>query len=190
MASVNDIVQKATKRNWFLTDNFEVYFHNPKIPDPTENFGSTLQTCVINVTVPALNAAPTDIILGGERRIGVQIFETFKYTITFRDFNSGQLRRYFEAIFISQQYEYFNDIKSTITMYTNDGTLLFHTEDSLITSISEFTLDNLSTQIAEFAVSFEATRLNDDLISGFGSEKVSELFSKDENGNTEISFDN
>jgi len=183
--AVSDIVKKISNTNWFLTDNFEVTINNNTVKTGHfENFADDVRKSVVSVTLPELTANENDQVIGGERRIGVQLFEAFRFSVKFRDFNGGQLRQFFEAIWVKQQYEYFDDIRSSVTITTSAGTgqnatILFASQDCLITGISAFSLDNNSTAIAEFDVSFYTNKFSDDLVSGFGSEKVSSIFNQE-----------
>ena len=174
--AISRIVKKINNTNWFFTDNFEIEFRNQSITE-MQDINDLLKMCVMSVDIPPLSAPESDIVLGGERRIGVQMFETFRFNIRFRDFDNGTMRKYFEAIWIAQQYEYFDTVKSSVKIIGTNGKVLFDTTEALITTISSIQMDNSTTGIAEFDVSFIAKRSSDEVISEFGSDKISELFS-------------
>lgn len=177
---IQRIVNQAVKTDWTLTDDFELYFYNPKISLDSfvvtagEESLSILKS-IVSVDIPQLSSAEMDEVSGGERRIGVKMYESFRFTVKFRDYDALSLRRYFEAIWIAQQYEYFDDIKSTVFV-ENKGINVFNTTDALITGISSIQFDNTSTQIAEFDVSFISNTLSDATIDMFGSHVFDRKF--------------
>jgi len=183
--AISDLVTSISNTNWFLTDNFEVVINNNKVSTKEfDNFANDIRKSTMSVTLPELTANENDQVIGGERRIGVQLFEAFRFSVKFRDYDGGKLRQFFETIWVMQQYEYFDDIKTNVTISTNasssqNATILFSSEDCLITGISGYSLDNSATAIAEFDVSFYTNKFSDDLVSGFGTEKVSSIFNQE-----------
>lgn len=179
--AIKDVIDIALNTKWTITDNFEVDITNPKVVfwEPTE-MGTIIQKSLLSIDVPTLTSPESDYVIGGERRLGVKIFEAFRFTMRFRDFEGGQLRRYFEAIWIAQQYEYFDNIKTSVKI---DSILnldlkknIFRTEDALITEVSSIQFDNTSTQIAEFSVAFIANKISDELVTKFGEHTFIENF--------------
>jgi len=179
MGLINDVLEKAKNANWTLTDDFEFFFNNSSLISPT-NLAESLELGVIAINVPELTSPEIDEVLGGERRIGVRLFENFRFTIKFRDYGGGAIRRYFQTIWVSQQHMYFDDIKSTVSI-NSTGKTIFYTTDALITSISSINFDNNSTQIAEFDVTFLARSYSDEFVSGIGTNTVSTIYDDPDN---------
>jgi len=180
MAKIRDIVAASQDTAWTLTDNFEISISNKSIESP-DDFGFKLPLCVVSIDLPPLDSAENEQVLGGERRIGVNLFELFKFSIKFRDYEGLKLRQFFETIWIAQQYEYFDNIVTSITLRVQDSKgkgsyLLFDTDQALITNIGTISFDNSSTSIAEFDVNFVAKSFSDNVIDDMGSELIYDQF--------------
>lgn len=181
---IKTIVDSALNTNWTLTDDFNVKLENSSIQfwSNSSEHGTIINKCLMSIDIPTLTSPETDLVMGGERRIGVKQFEAFRFTAKFRDLEGGELRRYFEAIWVAQQYMYFDKIKTNITITVphltpdNKERIIFKTEDALITSVSSIQFDNASTQIAEFDVTFIANKFSDDVLDEFGHHKFIENF--------------
>ena len=178
MANINDIVQRAQNTNWTLTDNFDIIIHNPSVQD-IDDAATIIPLCTVSIDLPELTSAENVQVLGGEQSLGVKMFDPFRFTMKFKDFDSMSLRKYFETIWISQQYGYFDQVKTEVILKgQNKGleTILFKTSEAMIVSIGQVTFDNNTTAIAEFDVTFLTRSYTNDLIDGMGSEKAAVLF--------------
>ena len=169
--SIESIVKLATNTKWTLTSDFEVTLENKFIKYPMninteDQWSSTLAKSIVSINSPDLTAAEVDEVLGGERRIGVRMFEAFRFTIKFRDFDGGLFKRYFENIWVAQQSTYPDDVSTKILIHAQ-GKLVFGAENCLITSVSGINFDNGSAQIAEFDVVF--------ISNSYSSQSVSEV---------------
>ena len=185
--AIKDVMQNALNTNWTLTDNFEVYMANPaaaKYFGSLDIFKDSIEKSLMTIDAPTLTSAEADNILGGERRLGVRMFEAFRFTMKFRDFNGGYLRRFFEGIWMAQQYKYPKDIQSSVSINQDTGNgefdsnivNIFRTSNALITSVSALNFDNSSTQIAEFDVTFIANKYSNEDFTGFGESTFIDNF--------------
>ena len=121
---INDIMINALGTKWNLTDDFETMFLNPKfqLSEIASVVGldaqSLLDICVMNIDLPQLSADLDAVIHAREYRLNAKLHQPFTVSITFRDVLGLKLRDYFTEIWIAQQREYFNDIKSEIKVYS------------------------------------------------------------------------
>jgi hypothetical protein len=168
-----DIVQKITSANWDFSDNFEVEINNKIVTDGIlSNFNDILRFAskyaVVSVDIPPMSSQEIDTVIGGLRRINVKMYESFRFRIRFRDIDGNQIRKLFQNIFVAQQYEYFDNIKTNINI-KNGGKVIFNSEDCLIISIQQQTLDNNNTAISEFEVTFISPSISNQYLKGFGN---------------------
>jgi len=181
--SVKDILDQALETNWTYTNDFDLTINNNMVKfkwSETE-FGKIIQKCVMNIDLPPFTSPESDFVLGGERRIGTKIFEAFRFTIKFRDFEFGELRRFFEAIWIAQQYHYKEDIRTSVSvskMIKERKVETFQTDEALITEVSNFNFDSTGSGIGEFTVSFISNKVSDKLVSRFGEHTFIENFDR------------
>ena len=169
--SLQSIINGIVNNNWTLTDDFEFYFFNTKFDiskfitdkNALDIFAEHTMSC----EVPVLSSGEHDVVSGGERRMTTKMAELFRFNAKFRDSNGTALRRYFMKIWMAQQFEYFDDIKSDIVIM-NNGVPLFYSPNVLITSISPIQFSHDSTQIAEFDVAFMSNTYADVDVSNFG----------------------
>jgi len=166
------IITVISDTNWTLTDDFEFVFNNGLIPISNLNITQgtpedAISSAIISVDIPELTAAESDVVAGGERRMNVRMQELFRFSLRFRDRDALKLRRYFEKIWMAQQYEYFETIKSSIEI-KNKGVLIFGTFDAMITGISSITFDNNTTAIAEFTLQMVCRTYSDIDVKTFG----------------------
>lgn len=178
-ATINNIVNT----NWMLTDDFEFTFYNFAID--INKFIVHENTIVQNIfdrhtmscEIPILTTGEYETVSGGERRINNKMIEMFRFNAKFRDSDSAALRRYFMKIIAAQQFEYFDDIKSTITIM-NNGVLVYYSTNILITSISPIQFSHDSTQIAEFDVAFISNTYGDVDVNDFGKTSYVDNFAR------------
>ena len=174
------IITTIADTNWTLTDDFSFIFINKLIP--ISNIDVTgvqsqdvITSSVVSVDVPEMTSPESDAVVGGERRMNVRMPELFRFSLKFRDRDALKLRRYFEKIWMAQQYEYFDDIKSSVDIL-NKNVLLFRTADAMITGISAISFDNNTTAIAEFDLQMVCRTYSDIDVKLFGNSKTVDKF--------------
>jgi hypothetical protein len=158
--SVNKIISNIVRANWNLTDDFSFMFvnNNENVEPPNMQGFQPLDIydmSVINIDMPQVSGDLESILQGGEYRLVAKKFQPFTITVTFRDFLGLKLRDYFLRIYMLQQTEYQEKIKSFIEIRTKDE-LLFESAECMIASVSQVQLDNSNTQISEFSVEFHS----------------------------------
>jgi len=168
--SGNDIVQNILSTNWDYTDDFEVIIVNSFVP----NVGKTIteneiKKAIISVEIPPFSAGELENIIGGQRRVNVRLYETFRFSIRLRDFDGGYLRKYFTSIWIAQQELFHDEIKTSVEIKVNNG-LIFKSDDCIITQVSGSTFDNTNTNISEITIQFSASTLITEEIKDFGKD--------------------
>lgn len=170
---ITSVMKNALRTNWCLTDDFQFTFANAHRPLNITSSGMTVQDVldmtVINLDLPQLATTTESVMQAGEWRIYNAKFQPFTLTLTFRDFGSLDLRRYFSEIWMDCQRGYFDVHKSTVKISIS-GEVAFESEDCLITSVSQVQLDNNNSQIAEFTVEFTSPYYSAKGISKFGSD--------------------
>jgi hypothetical protein len=166
-----ETVDNILKTNWDLTDDFEFILTNEFLSkNSVEIFNNEiLAKAVVSVEVPVLTSQEMDVVFAGVRRTNVRMQELFRFTVRFRDFDKGIIRKYFTTLFIAQQYLYFDDVKSNIVIKLGNKTM-FGSENCFISQISAVTYDHNNTGISEFDVTFVSTSYSDEFISNFGSD--------------------
>jgi hypothetical protein len=169
----DDIIQKIMSKKWDISDNFTVNITNPFILKHFEFYKEDLVTAgkeaVISVDIPPMTSQEIDEVLGGVRRTSVRMYEQFRFSTRFRDYDGGSLRKLFTTIFIAQQYMYLDDIATEIKIY-QDGALVFESPKCLITAVQQQTLDNSTTEIANFEVVFITSTFTNNEIKDFGKD--------------------
>ncbi len=155
---ISKIIKNAIETRWNLTDDFDFTFSNGVYR--LENLNTSLQPqeildmCLINIDLPQLSSDVEEVLQGGEYRLNAKKFTAFTLSVTFRDVLGLKLRDYFIKIWQAQQTEYFDDIKSSIQIETQNN-LIFKSDDVLIVSVSQVQMNNSDTQITEFSVEFK-----------------------------------
>ena len=171
---IHDIMSNALNANWNRTDDFQFTFSNTAIP--FEGAGNlqaldVLDICTISVATPQLSADITPTMIGGGYRLHQTKFQPFTFSAVFRDLNGMELKSYFTKIWLGQQGQYFDDIKSTIKLSVG-GKVLFETSEAMISSVSQSDFDNNNSQISEFTVEFLSPFFSDGFIKNFGKPGV------------------
>ena len=166
---IHKIMTNALNTKFSLTDDFQFTFGNRMFtlegsPLPIQEL---LEICTINVDITALDASLDTQIMGGSYRVKVSRYQPFTINITFRDIYGLKLREYFTKIWMAQQTQYFDDIKSSIKLSVENN-VLFSSDNCLISNISQINFDNNNTQITEFTVSFTSPYMSNSSTSNFG----------------------
>jgi len=165
---INNIIKNALNTNWNYTDEFIFTFNNNAFSLNTSLSPQDIwDMCVINIDTPQLSASINDIVIGGTRRIYSTMFPSFNISITFRDLEGLKLKDFFTKIWAAQYTRYFDEIKSTIQL-SSQGSIIFHSDDCLISDISQSQFNNDNNQIVEFTVSFICPSLSTNSLNGFG----------------------
>ena len=170
---INTIMKNALRTNWAKTDDFQFTFANKHRPLNVTSSGMSVQDVldmtVMNLQLPELGSQAESIVQAGEWRIYNAKFQPFTLSLTFRDFGSLDLRRYFSEIWMDCQRGYFDVHKSYIKV-SIAGEVAFESEDCLITNVSQVDLSNENSQITEFTVQFTSPYYSAKGISKFGSD--------------------
>ena len=168
---ISNIIQNIKSTKWTLTDDFQFSFTNPRVPLNLATGVSSQDIwdmCVINVDTPQLTAGLQESVLGGTRRFYSQRFQLFNFSVTFRDVEGMQLKEYFTEIWIKQQTYYFDEIRSTVELRSNDK-IVYKSDACFIGDISQSQFDNGNNQIIEFTVSFSAPYYSNSKVTDFGA---------------------
>lgn len=170
---INNIVKTIQNTSWTQINNFSIqlnfvksesnsYF---KIVDLSEEL---LNAALISSTTPSYKNAQIAEYTGYEYRLHQGRDELYRFTLTFRDFNSniyssnGSMTLYniFRYIYAKGKYMYYDDIKMNIIVFTEDdfGTIkqpIFRTSTAIIEALSQLSFSHTTeNQIAEFSVDF------------------------------------
>ena len=171
---IHTIMSNALHADWNRTDDFQFTFSNKAIPlaamgnlQPQD----LLDVCTISVATPQLSADITPTMIGGGYRLHQTKFQPFTFSAVFRDLNGMELKSYFTKIWLGQQGQYFDDIKSEIKVSVG-GKILFESSECLISSVSQSDFDNNNSQVSEFTVEFLSPFFSDGFIKEFGKPGV------------------
>jgi len=167
---IHKIMTNALKADWALTDDFQIYIFNKFLHlDGIQSFTSQdiLDMCVINVDIPTMQAEIPNTLVSGSWRVHTAKFQPFTLSVTFRDLAGLRLRERFIEIWMAQQRQYFDDIKSEIRIAINQEEV-FGSDNLLISSVSQSQLDNNNTQAVEFTVEFVSPTFSNGLAEDFG----------------------
>jgi len=167
---IHKIMSNALRADWSVTDDFQVYIHNEKLDiDGIQGFTSQdiLNMCVINVDLPMMQGIVNNTLVAGGWRIHAANFQPFTLTVTFRDLNGLKLRERFAKVWMDQQLEYFDDIKSEVKISVGQSDV-FSSNNLLISSVSQSQLDNGNNQVVEFTVEFVSSTLSNTAVKDFG----------------------
>ena len=192
MKNIQNLIDLSKETNWSLTDNFSVYFSFPETPDGVskytfdfkkfthlENIEDIFQMSVTTVNVPDMRSGEITSVLGGEYRIQNKMFELFRFSVTFKDFNNHVLYRYFQMLWAASQYEYLDNVKIGVFITSGDfDDVIFSSPECLIENVSQLTYDQGNTQIAEFSVEFKTATVSNMTLREFGNIKYAEKFKK------------
>jgi hypothetical protein len=171
--SNQDIVQSIMSTKWDFSDDFEVTitnnFINTKFKDKgfADDLKKACKSAIISVDIPPMSSQEIDMVIGGIRRVGVKMYESFRFGIRFRDFEGNKLRKIFTNIFVAQQYMYLDEIATKIEI-KQANKVLFSSEKCLITAVQQQTLDNQNTAINEFEVTFISPSITNEHLKDFG----------------------
>jgi len=170
LSNFNSISKDILNTKWDLTDDFEVIISNNyatyKFPDLSIN--SLIEKSVISVEVPPMSSQEQDNVIGGIRKPIVRMYEQFRFTIKFRE-TKGEIRDFFNALFVGQQYVFPKDIASDILVKSN-GSVIFQAKKCMIIQISGINLDHNTTNVVEFDVTFISTDFTNSYIKDFGTD--------------------
>jgi len=159
----------ALHADWCYTDDFQLYIYNKKVAMNINNMQpqAILDMCTILVDTPQLSSDVTSTLVSNTWRIHNSNFQPFSFSVTFRDVGGLGLKNYFTEIWVLQQTEYFNDIKTEVSLIAG-GKGIFDTSDCLISNISQSQFDNGNNQISEFTVEFTSPTISNKAVNNFG----------------------
>lgn len=171
---LEDIINNAYAADWVLSDEFliEIDLDSGVISQDIWNMSA------VSFSTPELSSPEKEAVIGGIRKLTVQLQDLFRFNIVFRDVGQVDLRRYFEKKFALQQKLYPSQIETSISIYhirgnlesTQDKTLVFSSR-ALITNISGATWNNSESNIQEFTVSFSSGNFSSEDFDGFGTNE-------------------
>ena len=167
---IHKIMTNALRAEWALTDDFQIYLFNKHLNiDGIQGFTSQdiLDMCVINVDIPTMQAEVPNTLVAGAWRVHAAKFQPFTLSVTFRDLSGLRIRERFTEVWMAQQRQYFDDIKSEIRISINQSDV-FSSDNLLITSVSQSQLDNNNTQAVEFTVEFVSPTFSNQIVKDFG----------------------
>jgi hypothetical protein len=165
------IVDSILNTDWTLSNEFEVFIFNPFIASKMVNENvfakDVFDKCVVSFTLPEISSQEIDNVIGGLRRNNVRMYESFRFSITFRDYDENILRKTFTNIWVAKQYMYPDDITSTIVIQ-NKGNIWFYGTRCFVTNISGGDFNQGSNEIQTFTVQFVTSDFSNTYLNGFG----------------------
>ena len=167
---IHKIMTNALRADWALTDDFQIYIFNKHLHlDGIQGFTNQdiLDMCIINVDIPTMQADVPNTMVSGTWRVHAAKFQPFTVNVTFRDLNGLKLKEHFTEVWMAQQRQYFDDIKSEIKISVGQSEV-FSSDNLLITSVSQSQLDNNNTQAVEFTVEFVSPTFSNSTVKDFG----------------------
>lgn len=186
-----NIVSSIMNTQWDFSDDFDFSIIFPgKYKDDFKINKDIIRKSVISVELPVLSSQEIDNIIGGTRRVNVKMQELFRFNVKFRDFQNGVLKRIFTILWVAQQFDYFDNVKSTIKISKSKNgkeDILFLSEDCVISQISSQTFSNEESNVVEFDVTFVTPSFTNTNIVKFGSDtNYNSVFSEDGTNSTLI----
>jgi len=183
---INSIIKEVQNTNWQKSDDFKIIIttSNEKLSVQkvlgVKDVDALWAKSVISFETPTISAPASEHYLGGEWRIQTGRPEVFKFGMKFRDFDSGDLRRYFATLFTYNQYNYVEDsyIQIKVTN-TADDIVIFKSDEVLIENVSAGNFDSQNSSISEFSVQFTSPTYTDDFLERMGSKEYIEKFQED-----------
>jgi hypothetical protein len=171
---VNKNITNAIRTDWALTDEWVFTYNNTKYQlEGTDLYPQDIwDICTINIDTSQFSAAVNDVVIGGTRRIYSSLFNSFTFSATFRDITGMKLKEHFIKIWAAQGTKYFDEIKSTVHI-SERGQTVFHSDDCLISDISQSQFNYDNNQIVEFTVTFVCTSFSTNTLGGFGKPNQS-----------------
>jgi hypothetical protein len=156
---------------WQWTDDFQFTLYNRETLDVGLHPQDVWDMTITNIDTSEKSASPEAVAIGGKYRYSVPMYNVFSLTVTFRDLEGLQLKDYFMKIWKNQQTKYFDDVKSTIEIYSV-GNLIFKSDEVLIDNISPSQFNSSNTQIMEFTVVFTCSSFSTNKIKNFGKRAI------------------
>jgi hypothetical protein len=175
LVGIHKSITNALNTQWALTDEWVFTFNNTRYQLNAGMYAQDIwDICTINIDSPQFGAPVNDTVIGGTRRFYTSIYNSFSLSVTFRDIMGMKLKEYFTKIWAAQNTKYFDDIKSTVQL-SERGNIIFHSDDCLISDISQSQFSNDNNQIIEFTVTFMCTSFSNNELGGFGKPGRSSL---------------
>jgi hypothetical protein len=180
---INTLIKDIQNTKWNITDDFKVHINHKndklevtKILDNVRA-DTIWNKSVLTVDIPPISSPMMEHYLGGEWRIGVSKPEVFRFSMRFRDFDNGNLRRYFETVWTYSLYNYPEDSYLNLKITNRaDNIELFSSEKILIENVSETQYDTQNPGVSEFTVSFRSPIYSDHFIKELGNRSYSRKF--------------
>ena len=165
-------MEAALNTNFQFTDDFTFFAHNNKhsFDSIASNMttGDLFDVCVISVSTPQIASAITPVLIGGSYRIFSSLFHPFTFSIVVRDLEGLGIKEHFVKIWMDQQEEYFDDIKSSVKIIVK-GKTIFSSDNCLIASVSQSDFDNNNSQVSQFTVEFISPTMTNTSKTDFGA---------------------
>jgi len=172
-AQKHPVLDSILSTKWDVKNEFDVYIYNNFIADKmgdTDIFTKeTFDKSIVSLTLPEVASQEMDNVVGGLRRHNVKMYESFRFSITFRDFSDNILRKMFTNIWVAQQYMYYDYIATGVYILKGQS-VLFSSDRCLITNISVDSYDQSATDFVTFTVNFISSELNNTYLERFGSD--------------------
>lgn len=173
-ASGSDLIEAKRRivlsTKWDYNSNFWLKLKAPDgktIPLGSDNKQSEIiiNTCVTSVSIGAKNYQAIEEWISGKWNITTAIPQVQQITVTFRDFNKGNIYSYFKWYFNALEYAYPQEqewdigIIKTGSVYNSpdvfNNTLTLFNGKCVLMQISEYTLNQTNdNQILEFSITF------------------------------------
>jgi len=162
----------AYERRWSMINTFTVQFafNGEKLKTIVTGLDDLetddINVSVVSVTTPDFTNDPIESFIANRWVIQNGKDSLYRFTITFKDFDSFNLYKKFMQIYKATKDNYFDDISMTVII-TKDAdwlgedneSVLFTFNKTLIEGVSNLSFSNdTENQIAEFTVSFKCTQ--------------------------------
>ncbi|MCD6370815.1 MAG: hypothetical protein J7L63_04930 [Thermoplasmata archaeon] len=184
MASINDIISNVQSTRWQKADDFQVEIAPTNKVDKlgVKNIlgidaAGLWDKCVISFNTPEITNQPLEQYLGGEFRVTLSKPQAFRFSMRFRDFDAGELRRYFHTLMAYSFYNYPADSHITVKIRSTDNeVVIFESSTITIENVSSIEFDSQGNAIQEFSVAFVSPKYSDSFLVDLGGKEYIEKF--------------
>lgn len=168
---LNDVIQKAYKKNWTLTSNFNV-----KILQSMDSvfkdlafmkMADEINMHIVNVSLPDITGHSLENWQVDRYRIQIGNDQTYRFTIDFIDHNNLELWRSFLDAYMLSRDNYFDVCKLEILIYKEDdyepdanSIPLIGFSECMIESVGKVSLSNENVEMSKFIISFKAQKFH------------------------------
>lgn len=171
--NLKDVVLKAYKKNWSLTNNFRVFLHLPQIENhafeglPFVDMGDELNMHIQNIDLPDLQASGNiEQWVVDKNRFHLGQDQPYRFTINFLDSDNLMLWRAFLSAYDLTKYNYFDNIKVVISVHKESDydeseplTHIITFSECIIEGVNKVPFSNEDDpSIQKFGVQFKAAK--------------------------------